>query len=309
MRILRSVVLIALSLGITTPLLGASSAHALEQGSIGALSPQHTTIQKSFGPIPGVYPQNPAAEPYLAFRPQTCSTVTYCDTFELDVHYPVSFLKNVFFGITVTLDWKNPQTKKNPTGNHVTMLLWPDNTGTGAPSSDCKTPEDTKCANLPSQTITVTEPDDTSRNGSNGNPPTPMYFTVVNVTGVNTGYTITAKWFTFDLPPPPAFKAKQLAVTGNPTPSVSGPSAPQPTLPPIVGGPTTTRKILVPGPDGKLHAITIPAYAAGAKLTAADTKPRSPWIPAFIAGAIVLVGLSAYLIYRARQQDRAANEF
>ena len=302
---MRVVLALLITLGVSTPLLTATPAQALEQGNLGKITPQHQTIKKSFGPMAGVYPANGKAEFFLEFRPQTCSNVTYCDSFELDVSYPKSFERTTFFGVSVTLDWKNQQTAKNPNGNHLTLFLWGDNTSTGPPASTCQTPEDTKCANLSSETISVTEPDDTTRL----DPPTPLYFTVVNASGVNTGYTITAHWYTFALPPAPEFHPPQIGVSNQ---NVSGPTnatPPLPTLAPLANGATAPRKILVPGPDGKLHEITLPGYAAGAKLTANDTKPRSPWIPAFIAGAIVLIGLSAYLVYRARQQDRAANEF
>jgi hypothetical protein len=189
----------------------------------------------------------------------------------------------------------------------VDFFLWPDNGPvSGGPSSKCQAPGDTTSCDETAypKTITITEPDDTTRTS----PPAPMYFTVVNNSGVNTGYTITAQWFTFTLPPPPKFSVPTIPVSNQ----VSGPSAAGgPSLPSI--GPIDTsgappRTVLVPGPDGKLRQITIPAFAAGDSLTSADAKPRSPWVPAYIAGAVVLVGLSTYLVFRARAQDRAATE-
>jgi hypothetical protein len=281
---------------------------ALEQGSFGTIGPKRTTFQKSFGPLAGVYPtpDNPEGQPFVGFRPTACRENTYCDTGNFEIRYPKSLEKTTFYGVSVTLDWKNARTKSNPNGNDVDLFVWPDDDPAlgGSLSPTCGSPRSTKCDNLPSETVSMSEPDDTSRASTPG----PLYITVVNDSGVNTGYTLTIKWFTFDLPPPPNFQPPSSAVSrqqgfsgpfdANVTPSKEASSG-------ITGPEATPRKILVPGPDGKMHEVELPTYAAGTKLTAADTKARSPWVPAFIAGVIVLVALSTYLVIRARRQDTA----
>ncbi len=278
----------------------APPASAIDQGTLGPIGPDHPNLTKSFGALAGQY-ADPAVNAFAEFRPPACRKVTYCDAFNLSVKFPKSLERTTFFGVSVTLDWENPRTKDNATGNDLDLFLWGDDgEAAGGPSSGCSSPNDDDCENLKSETITITEPDDTKRSGA------PLFFTVVNSSGVNTGYKLTIKWYTFDIPPPPDVKRPEIGVSKQH--SVQGPINADVTPPKEAAsnesGPSPTpRKILVPGPDGKLHEVELPAYAAGAKFTAEDTKAPSPWIPAVIAGVIVLFGLSAYLIVRTRRQD------
>jgi hypothetical protein len=295
---MRRLLFAAIALGAVS--LMAPPARAIDQGTIGPIGPEHPTITKKFGALAGQY-ADPAVNAFAEFRPPACRAVTYCDAVNLSVAFPKSLERETFFGVTVTLDWDNPRTAKNPTGNDLDMFLWPDDgEAAGGPSSSCSSPNDDDCDNLTSETITITEPDDTKRSGA------PLFFTIVNSAGVNAGgYQLTIKWYTFDLPPPPDFKRPEVGVSTQK--SVSGPIGVTPAKEApsnVDSGPSPTpRKILVPGPDGKLHELELPAYAAGAKFSAEDTKAPSPWVPAFVAGGLVLVGLSAYLVIRARRQD------
>jgi hypothetical protein len=240
------------------------------------------------------------AEPFAIFRPTACRTFTYCDAFELDVEYPDRFRRE-FFGVSVTLTWENPRTEQNITGNDLDLFLFidDDDPALGTPASKCQTPREDACDNLTSETIAVSEPDNTIPDDVE-----PFRFTVVSEAGINIGYKITVKWYTFKLPPQPKFERPDIQ-TSTETPVVTGPldfavtEATEGSDEPSA----TPRKILVPGPDGELRDIELPFYAAGNRLVAASDSGLSPWVSAGIAGALVLAGSIWLLIVRSRQRD------
>jgi hypothetical protein len=285
-------------------LLQAVPSLAVDQGSIGTVGPDNATIEREFLPLAGVYPGTVLpTEPFAIFRPTACRTFTYCDAFELDVSYPDRFRRE-FFGVSVTLTWDNPRTAQNITGNDLDLFLFigTDDPATGAPASACQSPREDTCDNLTSETIAVTEPDNTVPEDVE-----PLRFTVVSEAGLNTGYKITVKWYTFELPPQPKFERPDIQ-TSSETPVVTGPfdfAVTEGTA----GTDTPSdkpRKILVPGPDGELRDIDLPFYAAGNRLVSSSEGGLSPWIPAGIAGALVLAGSIWLLVIRSRQRDAEA---
>jgi hypothetical protein len=296
--------------------LAAPPAASLEQGDFGTIGPSNTHLELTGTPLAGVYPnQGGGADPFAAFRPPTCRTVTYCDAAQFEVKYPKSYLRDVFFGITIELTWDNPRTKSNSeTGNDVDLFVWGDDgPAAGGPLSKCGSPTDpaepppgekddtARCNFIHPEIVSISEPPDTTVEDA---PVLAIFLTIVNHTGVNTGYHINVDWFTFDLPPPPAFEQPEREISGQASPTVSGPfnfdvSEVAP------GNPTpepTPRKILVPGPDGKLHEVELPIYAAGNRLgSTADRNEALPWIIAGIVGAVALAAMIFYLARKNRQ--------
>jgi hypothetical protein len=303
MRIGRAVSIVLIGLVLLAPSLP-SPAAAFDQGNLGTVGPKHKVIELEGLPLTAIYPgvvlpTNPVA----LYRPTACRNITYCDTFEFDVEYPPELLDDELFGVSVTLTWENPKTKSNPNGNDLDLFLWPDDDpAAGFPSSKCQSPEWQICDELESETISVSEPDNTLVPDDDF---FPYLFTVINHQGVNLGYKITIQWYTFELPPPPEFEPPELDTTDQ-QPTVSGPfdfavtdsqaSADEPSA--------TPRKILVPGPDGELREIDLPFFAAGKVIAADDDGGISPWLPAAIVGALVLVGFSWLLVIRARRRDQ-----
>ncbi len=250
----------------------------------------------------GIYPGALLpAEPFAIFRPTACRTFTYCDAFELDVDYPSSFRRELF-AVSVTLTWDNPRTAENITGNDLDLFLFVgiDDPATGAPASDCQSPGEDNCDNLTSETIAVSEPDNTSSDEVE-----PLRFTVVSEAGLNTGYKIRVKWYTFELPPQPKFERPDIQ-TSTQDPIVTGPFDFEVTESSSGDNPSATpRTILVPGPDGELRDIELPFYAAGNRVESSSDSGLSPWITAGIAGGLVLAGSIWLLIVRSRQRDAA----
>lgn len=304
MRVKGAASIVLIGLFLLTPNL-ASSVRALDQGNLGTIGPKHEVIEFEGLPLAGIYPGVVLpTNPFALFRPTACRNITYCDTFEVDVDYPEALLDDELFGFSVTLTWDNPKTKSNPDGNDLDLFLFPDDDpALGEPRSKCKSPEFTICDDLESETIAVTEPDNTVVDPEDDF--IPYLFTVVNHTGVNLGYKLTVQWYTFELPPPPEFEPPELTTTDQ-QPTVSGPFDFAVTdSPASADDPSATpRKILVPGPDGELREIDLPFFAAGKVIAAGDDGGISPWLPAAIVGGLVLVGFSWILVVRARRRDQ-----
>jgi hypothetical protein len=132
--------------------------------------------------------------------------------------------------------------------------------------------------------------------------PATTYISVVNSSGVNTGYTIDLQWF---LVPFEAFEAFQPPKDRE----VSRPVTASRTPPPFVvdedlaAALDEDAKILIPGPDGELIEQTLGFYEAGNRLTSRTTDGGS-WVPiATIACAIGAVLAFAYLVVQRRRRE------
>ncbi len=299
---IRASFLLAL-VGLSSGLLVAPSS-ALDRGSIGTMSPEKRHIEFTGTPIAGIYPySNAPAEPYANFKPTACRSVTYCDTVEFEVDYPSTYLREVFFGITISLTWDNPyHDQKNPTGNDLDLFLWGnDDPVSGGPASKCGSPTDplpgeegARCNNVFPEVIAVTEPPNTTADDAD---PAAILLTVVNDKSINTGYKIAIDWYTFDIAPPPAFTPPDRETSFRDkvrgpfdfkvTKAKEGVETPAP----------TPRTILVPGPDGKLHEVELPIYAAGQRLgTTAERSNTVPWVIAAVVGVLAVGALIFYLM-------------
>ena len=182
------------------------------------------------------------------------------------------------------------------------MFVWGDDgEAAGGPLSQCGSPFDEKCNLLYPEIVTLTEPPNTTAEDAD---PAGDIRHGRQPHGVNTGYQLNIDWFTFDLPAPPAFTPPEREVTGQDGPSVSGPFD-FGAITQAQGGDATPaptpRKILVPGPDGKLHEVELPIYAAGNRLASAERNSGLPWLIAGIVGALTLAGMILYLARKNRQ--------
>lgn len=288
---------------VATSTLFASPTSARDQGSAGAMSPKKQHIEFVGTPLAGVYAGDAKpVQAYGEFRPPVCRTVTHCDAVEFEVDYPKDYIRDVFFGITVTLTWDNPyDAKKNPTGNDLDLFLWGDEEPSGpGPASRCAAPDDAPCENIMPEVIGITEPPNTTAEDAE---PRAIFLTIVNHHGVNTGYTLNIDWYIFDLPPPPAFEPPERTTSFREsvqgpfdfkvTESREGVATPKP----------TPRKILVPGPDGKLHEVELPIYAAGQRLGGtAERSNTTSWI---VAGVVAALAVGALIFYLVRLDRRA----
>lgn len=295
-------------------------AQARDQGEIGPMTPDNRHIEKEYPPLVGTYPnaERPACppddpapcsvNPFAFYRPPACRDATYCDTIALRVEYPDEYLQENFFAIDVTLSWENPRTEDNPNGNDVDLFLWPDDDPTsGGPSSKCGSPKDNACDNLETETITITEPANTEKDEDT----LPLLFTVVNETGVNSGYTLTFEWyeFTLDFGDFPEFEPPERQVTSSTSasqssstsaPNTSGPSL---TGPEGVQGPQQgERKVVVPGPDGELVERDLPVLAAGQGIEPASQGGiLTPITWAAIAAILLGSGAAFFVLHRRRR--------
>ena len=313
--LLRTRLLFALSaLGIISALV-TPPASALDQGSMGTLTPKNTHLEKEFGPIPSPYPASDSPrQPFAGFRPTGCQSAAHCDFVTFEVDYPKNYQRDVLFGATITLTWDNPRHREtNPAGNDLDLFVWGDDgPAAGGPLSKCGSPGADACDDIYPEIVTMADPQDTVP--PKGTPPedepdpTATFLTIVNDKGINAGgYKLTVDWFTFTIPPVKAFVPPERETSSTPRgPRVSGPFDFEVSDPSKSGGSSgpepTPRKILVPGPDGKMHEIELPVYAAGQRLgTSSERNTAVPWITAGIVGALALAGLTFYLVRRNRR--------
>ncbi len=283
----------------------APAAPATDKGSIGTITPEKQHIEATGGPLIGVYPYGASPrEAFANYRPPVCRTAPYCDTMEFEVKYPPEMLRERLFGLTITLTWENAYHEEtNPSGNDVDLFLWgTDDPTSGGPASKCGGPDDPDCNNIHPEIVTMVEPPDTTAEDAE---PAAIWLTIVSEKGINTGYKVTVDWFFFDIEPPPRFTPPDREQSRPFAERVSGPFDFEVTEAQEGGRPTpaaTPRKLLVPGPDGKLHEIELPLYAAGQRLgSTADRNTAVPWITAGVAGAIALAVLIFLLVRRNRR--------
>lgn len=305
---LRGSLTVLMAFAVGFGVLGAP-AGAVDRGDIGPMTPENRHEEHEYPPLIGQYPsaeaQGESVNPFAFFRPAACRDATYCDTLALHVEYPDAYIRDTFFAIDVTLTWENPRTEENPDGNDVDLFLWPDDDPvSGGPSSKCGSPKDDQCDNLETETITITEPSNTAKEDVE-----PMLFTVVNETGVNTGYTITVEWyeFTLEFEEFPEFEAPERQVTqntsGGASASGSDASPPSPSGAQGVQGPDDgPRKVIVPGPDGELVERDLPVLAAGQGLERSDAGGvLTPWTWAAIAAILLGTGVAFIVLHRRRR--------
>lgn len=293
-----------LTVGVVIP-----AAQATDRGDVGPMTPENRTIENEYPPLVGQYP-GAGVHPFAYFRPPACRSASYCDALNLRAEYSDEYLEETFFAIDVTLSWENPRTEDNPSGNDLDLFLWPDDHPyAGGPSSKCGSPEAEECNNLETETITITEPSNTEKEGVD-----PIFFTIVNHSGVNNGYTMTFEWyeFTLDFGDFPEFEPPQREVTSSTSGSASDASTGQSSSnsgPSLTGsegvqGPEKDqqRKVVVPGPDGELVEQDLPVLAAGQGIERANRGGIfTPITWAAIAAILLGSGAAFFVLHRRRR--------
>lgn len=282
-------------------------AHAVDQGSMGTMSPKNTHIRKTFLPLVGRYPSESPVHPFSLYRPFICGTSTYCDRITFTVEYPEQYLLDlrgtdyVSFGIEVKLTWPD---KDN---NDLDLFVWPDDDpALGGPQGPCGTTFDEECQKLYPEAYDVVEPsrpdDDPATEEDESKNPIVVYMSVVNDTGLNQGYTIDLRWHLIEIGDLPKLERKDLGFASrlaSPSPAkVSDDRAAADATP---AGPTRT--VLVPGPDGKLVARELPVYAAGNRFEEPDQGV--PLLPIGIGVAVIGGSIVALLIVRRRRLEES----
>lgn len=280
-------------------------AEALDQGSMGTMSPDNTHVRKDFPPIPGLYPQR-QAHFFAGYRPFGCATSNYCDRITFNMQFPENLTESfrgtdiVGFGVKITLTWPNHKE------NDLDLFIWPnDSPAFGGPQGVCGSPEDRNCNKLYPEIFNVVDPlkpeDDPETEENETEAPITIFMSVVNHTGINTGYTIDLQWFLIPFGSFPDFKPPK---GGSVTRQVTAAQAPQPFSPAgKQGGGTTRTKILIPGPDGQLIEQDLEFFAAGHRFREARSG-TSTWVW-IVSGGILALALVvfAYLVYQRRRRE------
>lgn len=296
---------------------------AIDQGSMGEVSPDNTHVTDDYPPIPGVYPVRSGAHPFAGFRPFGCASYNYCNRHTLDIQFPDGYLEDfrgtdiVGFGIRIALSWENYP------DNDVDLFIWPDDDPTsGAPQGPCSNPRavgcnpcDTRpedqqedCVEPFPEVFNVVDPlkeedDPETTDVDESQEPITVFISVVNDTGVNQGYTLEAQWFlipfgSFDAFEPPEIETSfQPPVTQAATPAPFDPGADERRQE------QEQAKILVPGEDGELVEQSLGALAAGQRITATRSGTASwVWVTAAVISGVA-VGLFAFFVYRRRRAE------
>jgi hypothetical protein len=297
-------------LGVVFVLLGtmAQPGEALDHGSMGLMTPKKTHLKKDFPPMAGVYPQEVPVQAFAFYNSWGCINYSYCNRHQFDVDVPEGYIESfkgtdiVSYGVRVTLSWEDPKT------NDLDLFVgWAvESQSSGSPQGPCGTPVDEECQTLFPEVYSVVEPkpeDDPATEEDESKLPAETYISVVNHTGVNTGYTIDLQWFlipfgSFKEFVPPKRTQSQREVTASKTPApVSERDNDQP-------DPDT--KILIPGKDGKLVEQTLDFLASGHRFKSekAGTAPWV-WVVTAVLSAIALGGFGI-LVWRRRRSEASA---
>src|SRR5687767_1702802 len=96
--------------GLTAPPTG-----AVDQGSMGTMTPKKTHIRKDFPPVAGVHPAQSGSQPFALYNSWGCVNYTYCNRHVFEVDVPEDYLDSfkgtdiVSYGVKVTLTWPDPE--------------------------------------------------------------------------------------------------------------------------------------------------------------------------------------------------------
>jgi hypothetical protein len=300
-------VLVVVSAGSLTP------ARGLDQGLMGTMGPKETAktkthIKKDFPPLAAVYPgRTSPQQAFVFYNSYGCINYSYCNRHEFDVSVPDGYLESlkgsefVSYGVKVTLTWPDPK------GNDVDLFVgWQEESAaSGAPGGPCSTPADTECDTLSPEVYAVVEPksdDDETTPEDESKLPAKIFMSVVNDTGVNTGYTIDIQWFLIPFGSFPDFKPPKAGAASRAR-TITASRTPKPFEDPATKDQETVTKILVPGPDGKLVEQELNFLEAGNRFKAAKTG-TSPWV--WIVSAVASVAAVVaffYLIWQRRRRE------
>ena len=279
-------------------------AGARNQGNMGSFGPASPKLEKTFPPIPGVYPnQTTQGHLFSSFSMVACRAATHCDaveaTFDLDLDNAPGT-----WAVGLSLSYPNPST------NDVDLFAWAnDSDSPGAPLTEppCRNPADPDCHFVHPEKFLLKEPD-----------PGTFWLTVINDKGVNLGYTIAFEYFEgeLDLPPlPEGYRpAGQGAGSGGGGggAGANGDTAPRSAFRPARAPSFETEEpvkketapeVKVPGADGELTDHELALLAAQSE---ERRRGMSPLVP--IAIGIVLLALGAFAFFYLRRRRAAAEQ-
>lgn len=246
------------------------TAQAANQGEL-TISPSIGSVEKSYPRIDGQ--KGAAGGLFATFRPPGCETYAYCDTIKLNVQVPSGYNEIYYVGFILSYD-------KGATNNRVDLHVWGnDDPALGAEIARDTGPHQPKKAQV-------------------GEPPNgPLWITVVNITGVNSGYKLKVFWSLTDLGPDYRKKPSP-PPSPSPTPKKSPTPAQQVALP---SPSPETIKVKVPGPDGQPTEIAIPLVKTQGVAKKAD-EGGSPIVPLVLAALGAGLGIFLYLfVWRRRR--------
>jgi hypothetical protein len=282
---------------------------AIDHGSVGLMTPTKTHLAKEFPPLAGVYPLSAGPQVYGLFNTFACANVSYCNRHVLEVDVPDGYLESfkggdiVSYGVKVTLTWADPEL------NDLDLFVgWANETeSSGPPQGPCSTPIDAECDNLKQETFSVVEPkpeDDPATAADESKIPAPVYISVVNHTGVNTGYELAFQWFlipfgSFEAFEPPTDREVSRVVTEAQTPKPLDDGSPK-------DAPDPSTKILIPGKDGKLVEQTLGFLASGLRSRSEKTG-TAPWVW-IVSAAVSALAVAGFgiLVWRRRRDEGIA---
>lgn len=274
---LRRIALLALIVLLNAATYVSIPAQASSRGEL-TVSPSLGKVSQSYPRIPGAKPQAPRTL-FAQIRPPGCAdggpNSAYCDTIVFNIDQGQY---DELYYVEVTLSY-NPDT--GPQRNRVDLYVWADDDpALGGPTSDDTGAQQPKVARV-------------------GEPPTGMYWiTVVNIEGVNEGYTITAEFKKTDLGPD--FRRR---ASPSPTPSPS--ATKRAAAPPPPKSPEEVLIVRTVGPDGQPTEFAIPIVkfkGAGAR---AEEDGGNPLLAMVLS--LLGVGLITFLYLAVwRRRRRAA---
>lgn len=273
---------LALAATLTAGLVGTgiTPAHAVDRGSIVA-APDPAVSVKAFPPIPGVKPSAPVTA-FAQVRAPGCREFngSYCDAIELKFDVPAGYRD--IYSVRISLDY-NPGT----TNNNVQLWVWPDgeNPTSGAPFSGCGSAAGESANN------TTPRP----KGCTLGEPADPVWITVVNTSGVNSGYTIKTEWIKIDTGVGQYAAPKSSSKTSPFSPSTSksstgvSPSFRSNAASDALSVKPTPRTVLRPGDDGELRELTLPVLENGVRGVRDDSRRFDP-VTGIVVGILLAAG-------------------
>lgn len=286
--------------------ISASPSGAIDHGSMGVMTPENTYIKEEFPPVAGVHPAQSGAQPFSLYNSWGCVNYSYCNRHVFEVKTPKNYLDSfkgtdiVSYGVKVTLTWPDPE--NNDLDLFVSWAV--ESAASGAPGGPCSTPNSPECDNLKVETYSVVEPkpadDDPETEEDESAEPAEIYMSVVNDSGVNTGYTLELQWFLIPFGSFPEFEPPKGREVSRP---VTASRTPQPFAAEdddSSDAPDPETKILIPGPDGKLVEQELGFLASGHRFKTERSGTASwVWIVTTALSALSLA-VFAVLVWRRR---------
>jgi hypothetical protein len=257
-------VLAVFGLSLFTPL---QRAQATSVSGI-TLNDAHPTVKADYGPIPG---NNPAAGNVADPTTSDCNTLPTEDLIQIDISFTQQF------GVldTFSVGWTSPQ-------NDIDVYFFDGNGNEIGKAADSNNPEVVRLGNLANGTY---------------------YECVVNFSGANTGFTLTASrqflhLYKYTPPPQTPFPTVAAPASSAPPPATSAP-APSPRV--LAAG--SAEPVVTPGPNGP----GAPQSLLTVGHQAAISKRRSVAEIVFVVLTVLIAAGGVFLVARRIRRDTATS--